>query len=173
MEGGDSQGGRGGEKWGAGERKHPVNAETTETRQKPAKNSLQRGHQGGHQVQHPRERGHRAGTEDRQPLGVGRWPGPMQGSLPAIWGGCGGPPQAYLTSWLIWRSRRWRRSSSCSMGLSSGNSYGAVRISFSASERQNSSCPEQPCHELCPEHPCQELGPASALPGAVPRATLP
>lgn len=45
-----------------------------------------------------------------------------------------------MTSWLIWRSRRCRRSSSCSMGLSSGNSYGAVRISLSASERQNSSC---------------------------------
>lgn len=55
-----------------------------------------------------------------------------------------------MTSWLIWRSRRWRRSSSCSMGLSSGNSYGAVRISLSASERQNSSCPDQPCHELWP-----------------------
>lgn len=46
---------------------------------------------------------------------------------------------AYLTSWLICRSRRCRRSSSCSMGLSSGNSYGALRSSLSARERLNSS----------------------------------
>lgn len=31
-------------------------------------------------------------------------------------------PRSYFTSWLICRSRRWRLSSSCSMGLSSGNS---------------------------------------------------
>src|SRR4029434_2638282 len=50
---------------------------------------------------------------------------------------------AHLTSWLSWRSRRCRFSSSCSMGLSSGNSYGAVRISLSVRPRENSSCEEE------------------------------
>lgn len=87
MEGGDSQGGRGGEKWeGAGERKHPVNAETTETRQKPAKNSLQR----GHQVRHPRERGHRAGTETASWGGEVAWP--HAGLLSSDLGGDMGEP---------------------------------------------------------------------------------
>ena len=31
-------------------------------------------------------------------------------------------PATYFTSWLICRSSRWRLSSNCSMGLSSGNS---------------------------------------------------
>lgn len=132
--------------------------ETTKTTQKPEKkNQIKTGDK--HQAQQPEdtELAQRTDSPPGAP-GAGRVACPRAGTLSHGGGGTHTTPphtRAYLTSWLIWRSRRWRRSSSCSMGLSSGNSYGAVRISLSASERQNSSCPGQPCHELWPvSAPC-------------------
>lgn len=60
---GEGQPGRGEGERGAGERKYPVNTENNKKHTETGKNKLKR----GHQAQHPRERGHRAGTEDRQP----------------------------------------------------------------------------------------------------------